>query len=95
MPWVSASVGDDIGSFFAAVGKFFENLARIDPALLALGLLCFGIYLTFRARAFFHVLQAAYPAERVAFRRIWGRTSPPTASTTSSRRAAGTSSSSS
>ena len=72
MPWVSASVGDDIGSFFAAVGKFFENLARIDPALLALGLLCFGIYLTFRARAFFHVLQAAYPAERVAFRRIWG-----------------------
>ncbi|MEJ7894529.1 MAG: lysylphosphatidylglycerol synthase transmembrane domain-containing protein [Solirubrobacteraceae bacterium] len=72
MPWVSASVLDDIRSFFDAVGKFFENLARIDPVLLALGLLCFGIYLTFRARAFFHVLQAAYPAERVAFRRIWG-----------------------
>ncbi len=72
MPWVSASILDDIRSFLDAVGKFFENLARIDPALLALGLLCFGVYLSFRARAFFHVLQAAYPAERVAFRRIWG-----------------------
>ena len=72
VPWVSASVGDDIGSFFDAVGSFFENLARIDLPALAVGLAAFGIYLTFRARAFFHVLRAAYPAERIAFRRIWG-----------------------
>ncbi len=72
MPWVRASVGDDIGSFFAAVGDFFANLAKIHPLSLLLGLACFGIYLTFRARAFFHVLRAAYPAERIVFRRIWG-----------------------
>lgn len=72
MPWVSASLADDIRSFFDAVGQFFANLARINPGVLAFGLLCFGIYLSFRARAFFHVLRAAYPAERIAFRRIWG-----------------------
>ena len=69
---MSASVVDDIGSFFDAVGQFFENLARIHPVSLLVGLLCFGIYLSIRARAFFHVLRAAYPAERIAFRRIWG-----------------------
>ncbi len=72
VPWVSASLVDDLGSFLDAVGQFFTNLARIDPLALLAGLLCFGIYLTFRARAFFHVLRAAYPAERIAFRRIWG-----------------------
>ena len=72
VPLVSASLVDDLGSFFDAVGKFFANLARIDPFALLAGLLCFGIYLTFRARAFFHVLRAAYPAEHIAFRRIWG-----------------------
>ena len=69
---MSATVVDDIGSFFDAVGSFFENLARIDLAALLVGLLCFGIYLSFRARAFYNVLRAAYPAERIAFRRIWG-----------------------
>ena len=69
---MSASLIDDVGSFFDAVGQFLANLARIDPLALLVGLVCFGIYLTFRARAFFHVLRAAYPAERIAFRRIWG-----------------------
>jgi len=36
------------------------------------GLLCFGIYLTLRSRAYFHVLRAAYPTERIQWRRIWG-----------------------
>jgi uncharacterized membrane protein YbhN (UPF0104 family) len=72
VPQVSASVLDDISSFSGAVGDFFANLAKIDPISLVLGLLCFGTYLSFRARAFFHVLRAAYPAERIAFRRIWG-----------------------
>ncbi len=72
MPRVSASVLDDIGSFFDAVGDFAANLAKIHPVPLVLGLACFGIYLTLRARAYFHVLRAAYPAERIAFRRIWG-----------------------
>ena len=39
---------------------------------LVIGLICFGIYLSFRSRAFFNVLRAAYPAERFQWRRIWG-----------------------
>jgi uncharacterized protein (TIRG00374 family) len=69
---VIASIGGDLSGFLDAVGKFFSNLARIHPLSLGLGLIMFGIYLSFRARAFFHVLRAAYPADRIAFRRIWG-----------------------
>ena len=58
--------------FFDAVGSFFDNLASIRFVPLLIGLACFGIYLTFRARAFFNVLRAAYPTERIEFRRIWG-----------------------
>jgi uncharacterized membrane protein YbhN (UPF0104 family) len=61
-----------IGDFFDAVGEFFSQLASISWGPLVLGLLCFGVYLTVRSRAFFHVLRAAYPTERIAFRRIWG-----------------------
>lgn len=61
-----------IDSFFDAVSSFFGDLARIHPLQLLLGLALFGIYLTFRARAFFHVLRAAYPTEVIQFRRIWG-----------------------
>lgn len=72
VPLVSASVIDDFGSFFDAVSSFFSNLAKIDPISLVIGLLAFGIYLSFRAKAFYNVLQAAYPAERIEFKRIWG-----------------------
>jgi uncharacterized membrane protein YbhN (UPF0104 family) len=67
-----ASLGDDISSFFNAVGKFFSSLADINFGALLIGLIAFGIYLTIRARAAFHVLRAAYPGERIEFRRIWG-----------------------
>ncbi len=67
-----ASISDDVGSFFDAVGEFFGNLADVKFQFLALGLIAFGIYLTFRARAFFHVLRAAYPTEHIEFKRIWG-----------------------
>jgi uncharacterized membrane protein YbhN (UPF0104 family) len=67
-----ATIADDVSSFFDAVGEFFGNLAEVQPVPLLIGLTAFGIYLTFRARAFFHVLRAAYPAERIEFRRIWG-----------------------
>lgn len=61
-----------IGSFFDSVGEFFANLARVNWLTLVLGLACFGIYLTLRSRAWFHVLRAAYPDERFEWRRIWG-----------------------
>jgi uncharacterized membrane protein YbhN (UPF0104 family) len=66
------AIDDDVGEFLDAVGSFFDNLASIRFGPLAIGLVSFGIYLTFRARAFFNVLRAAYPAERIEFRRIWG-----------------------
>jgi glycosyltransferase 2 family protein len=68
---VLASLGSDISSFFNAVGKFFSSLADIQLGSLLLALIFFGIYLTFRARAAFHILRAAYPNERFAFKRIW------------------------
>ncbi|WP_372791694.1 YbhN family protein [Paraconexibacter sp.] len=67
-----AAISDDISTFFDAVGEFFGSLAEVQPGPLAIGLLCFGIYLSLRARAFFHVLRAAYPTERIEYRRIWG-----------------------
>jgi uncharacterized membrane protein YbhN (UPF0104 family) len=61
-----------LGGFFDAVGQFATNLADIKWGALVLGLLCFGIYLSIRSRAFYNVLRAAYPAEKIEFKRIWG-----------------------
>jgi uncharacterized protein (TIRG00374 family) len=61
-----------IGSFFDAVGSFFDSLSRVGWVSLLLGAVAFVIYLTLRSRAFFHTLRAAYPDERIQFRRIWG-----------------------
>jgi uncharacterized membrane protein YbhN (UPF0104 family) len=61
-----------VGDFFDAAGQFFSNLADIRWGALALGLLCFGTYLSIRSRAFYNVLRAAYPTERIEFKRIWG-----------------------
>ena len=66
-----AALGDDISSFFDAVGDFFSGLADVRFGALLIGLIAFGIYLTIRARASFHILRAAYPHERIEFRRIW------------------------
>jgi len=68
----SAPVTASIGSFFDAIGSFFDSLSRVGWGPLALGAALFVIYLTLRARAFFHTLRAAYPSEPIAFRRIWG-----------------------
>jgi len=67
-----ATLGESFEAFFDAVGDFASNLAAIRWGSLALALLCFGAYLSLRARASFHILRAAYPAEPIAFRRIWG-----------------------
>jgi uncharacterized membrane protein YbhN (UPF0104 family) len=67
-----ASTGDSFRSFFDAVDQFFGNLAAVKWGSLAVALLAFGIYLTLRSRASFHILRAAYPAERFRWRDIWG-----------------------
>ncbi len=61
-----------IGSFFDAVGKFLSSLAHVHWGTLGIALACFGAFLTLRSRAAFNVLRAAYPAQRLRWRRIWG-----------------------
>lgn len=67
-----ASLGDDISGFSHSVGKFVDSIGQIHLVSLLIALASFGIYLSLRSRAFFNVLVAAYPTERIAFRRIWG-----------------------
>jgi len=67
-----ASLGESIESFADGVASFVESLASLQLGPLLLGLLAFIGYLSLRARAFFHILRAAYPTERFEYRRIWG-----------------------
>jgi uncharacterized membrane protein YbhN (UPF0104 family) len=67
-----AAITASIGSFFDAIASFFDSLSRVGWGPLVLGAAAFVIYLTLRSRAFFHTLRAAYPAEPIAFRRVWG-----------------------
>jgi uncharacterized membrane protein YbhN (UPF0104 family) len=66
------TIGESLSAFAEAFGDFVGNLARVDWGDLLLGLLAFGVYLSLRARAYHHVIRAAYPEEPIAFRRIWG-----------------------
>ncbi|MFL5893643.1 MAG: YbhN family protein [Thermoleophilaceae bacterium] len=71
MPPVAA-LGDSFRSFFHAVDKFFSNIAAVHFGSLLFALVCFGIYLTLRSRASFHILRAAYPGIRFRWKDIWG-----------------------
>jgi uncharacterized membrane protein YbhN (UPF0104 family) len=67
-----ADLGESFRSYFDAAGQFFEHLADVDWAAMALALaLLLGMYLA-RARAWQNVLHAAYPSERVPFRGVAG-----------------------
>jgi uncharacterized membrane protein YbhN (UPF0104 family) len=68
----AASIGSSVSSFGDAVGDFADSIASLKWGPLLLGLLAFTAYLTLRARAFFHILRAAYPGERFRFRQVWG-----------------------
>jgi uncharacterized membrane protein YbhN (UPF0104 family) len=68
----AGTLGESFRSFFDAVDQFVSNLAAVHWGKLLLALAFFAIYLSFRARASFHILRAAYPAERFRFRDIWG-----------------------
>jgi uncharacterized membrane protein YbhN (UPF0104 family) len=68
----AASFAESFRSFFDAVDSFVSNLASVRLLPLLFALLLFTCYLTLRARASFNVLRAAYPTERIQFRRIWG-----------------------
>jgi uncharacterized membrane protein YbhN (UPF0104 family) len=68
----SAALGDSFRSFFDSVDSFFSNLADVHLGSLLLALAAFTVYLTFRARASFNILRAAYPDTPVRFLYIWG-----------------------
>ena len=68
----TATLGDSFRSFFDAVEEFFGNLAAVQWGSLAFAMLCFGVYLTLRSRASFHILRAAYPDRTFRWREIWG-----------------------
>jgi uncharacterized membrane protein YbhN (UPF0104 family) len=72
MRFVTADAGDSFREFFEAFEEFFGNLAAIRWGALAFAMLAFVGYLTLRSRASFHILRAAYPDERIEWRRIWG-----------------------
>ena len=61
-----------LGDFFEAVGDFFDSLGDIRWGALAIGMVCFVVYLSLRSRAYFNVIRAAYPTERIQWRKIWG-----------------------
>jgi uncharacterized membrane protein YbhN (UPF0104 family) len=67
-----ADLGESFRSFFDAVDEFFGNLAAVKWGSLAFALVCFGVYLTFRSRASFNILRAAYPDKQFRWREIWG-----------------------
>ena len=68
----TAALGDSFRSFFDAVDEFAGSLASVQWGALLFALACFTVYLTFRARASFNILRAAYPAEPIRFRQVWG-----------------------
>ncbi len=67
-----ANLGESFQDFFDAVDQFFSNLANVKPIPLVIALGAFLTYLTFRARASFNILRAAYPEERISFQLVWG-----------------------
>ena len=67
-----ASLGDDISSFFDAVGKFFSSLADIHFGALLIALIAFGLYLTHPlAGGLPHPARGLPAASAIEFRRIW------------------------
>ena len=71
-PVPQADIGDSFSAFFDAVDNFFTSLGEVHLGSLILALLAFGVYLSFRARASFNILRAAYPSEQFRYRDIWG-----------------------
>jgi len=67
-----ATIGESFRSFFDAVDQFLSNLAAVHWGQLILALALFTVYLSFRSRASFNILRAAYPRERIRWREIWG-----------------------
>lgn len=69
---VLASIADTVRAFTQAAGQFFDNITQLRWLSLLIALVLFGLYLVARSRASLNALRAAYPDERISWRRIWG-----------------------
>jgi uncharacterized protein (TIRG00374 family) len=67
-----ASLDSSIDAFFNAVETFFSNLAAVQWGALALALVFHLGHMLCRSRGWFNTLRAAYPGERIQWRRIAG-----------------------
>jgi uncharacterized membrane protein YbhN (UPF0104 family) len=71
-PQFLASLGSSLDAFFNAVETFFSNLAAVHWGALGFALALHFVHICCRSRAWFNVLRAAYPHQRVRWRRILG-----------------------
>ena len=68
----TASLGSSLETFWDAVETFFSNLAAVHWGALLFALLLHFGHMCARSRGWFNTLRAAYPAERIEWRRILG-----------------------
>ncbi len=66
------SIGQTIDHLLSSAGKFFSQLASLDWLALVIALVAYSLYLLLRSRALFNAVRAAYPAETVRWRDVWG-----------------------
>jgi uncharacterized membrane protein YbhN (UPF0104 family) len=64
---IAADLGSSFRSFFDGAAAFFEHLADVDWPAFAVALLFLAAMQLARARAWQHVLEAAYPGKRILF----------------------------
>lgn len=57
--------------FFDATGQFLDNVSAIHILPLIAALVCQGLFLSIRTRAWYNGLRAAYPTEVFPWRNIW------------------------
>lgn len=69
---VISSLSSSLDAFFNAVEAFFSNLAAVQWGALAFALLLHLGHMLCRSRGWFNTLRAAYPHERIEWRRIAG-----------------------
>src|SRR5215213_3099428 len=72
LPPPMGSLGSSLDSFWHAVETFFSNLAAVHWWALLLALLLHFGHMCCRGRGWFNTLRAAYPNERVEYRRVLG-----------------------
>jgi uncharacterized membrane protein YbhN (UPF0104 family) len=70
--WPAADFGSSLDAFLDAVDSFFNSLAAVEWGALVLALAFQLAHISFRSRAWFNTLRAAYPAEDFPWRRILG-----------------------